>query len=173
MNKLLTQILAARNTDAEGWMNILLVVAIAIFYGLGSIVKARANKARTGEQEQLGAEQPKKGQKPPGWRAGPESNRAYRPPRKIARLEPALQPLEEPPRPQIQPDLEELPEFTAKTVKKLEDKRIGVPAEMPGAKHLSEILSDYADPDELKRAILHYEILGRPLSLRGRQEHTI
>jgi hypothetical protein len=41
-----------------------------------------------------------------------------------------------------------------------------IPAEMAEAEHLPEILSDYAEPDELRRAILHYEILGRPLSLR-------
>ncbi|MHC4630619.1 MAG: hypothetical protein ACYS9C_05030, partial [Planctomycetota bacterium] len=41
-----------------------------------------------------------------------------------------------------------------------------IPAEMAEAEHLPEILSDYDDPEELRRAILHYEILGRPLSLR-------
>ncbi len=84
---------------------------------------------------------------------------------------PALEPLEEsklvPLTPQVGPDFQELPEFTGKAVKELEDKRIVTPAEIPQAKYLSEILLDYADPDELKRAILHYEILGRPLSLRG------
>ena len=31
---------------------------------------------------------------------------------------------------------------------------------------LSDLLSDYRDPAKLRRAILHYEILGPPLSLR-------
>ncbi|MHC4110672.1 MAG: hypothetical protein ACYSUY_06330 [Planctomycetota bacterium] len=68
---------------------------------------------------------------------------------------------------QIESGIQELPEFTVKTIKKLKDKRIGAPSEIPQAKHLAEILSDYSDPDELKRAILHYEILGKPLALRG------
>jgi len=68
--------------------------------------------------------------------------------------------------PQFESEIQELPEFTVKTFKKLEDK-ISTPSEIPQAKHLAEILSDYSDPDELKRAILHYEILGRPLALRG------
>jgi hypothetical protein len=71
------------------------------------------------------------------------------------------------PTPTVGPKIQELPEFTDKIVKKLKDKRIGAPSEVPQAKNLAEILSDYSDPDELKRAILHYEILGRPLALRG------
>jgi len=79
------------------------------------------------------------------------------------------------PAPQIQPDFEELPElqtkmqalpeFTSKTVEGLVGKRKDMP-EIPESKYLSEVLLDYADPDELRMAILHYEILGRPLSLR-------
>ncbi|MHC4543426.1 MAG: hypothetical protein ACYTDW_05370 [Planctomycetota bacterium] len=71
------------------------------------------------------------------------------------------------PTPQVKSEIQELPEFTDKAVKKLKDKRISAPSEIPQAKHLAEILLDYSDPDELKRAILHYEILGRPLALRG------
>ncbi|MBA7660547.1 hypothetical protein ES703_68549 [subsurface metagenome] len=79
------------------------------------------------------------------------------------------------PAPQVQPDFEEfpelqtgieaLPEYTSKTVEGLVGKR-KVMAEFPKSKYLSEVLLDYADPDELRMAILHYEILGRPLSLR-------
>jgi len=79
------------------------------------------------------------------------------------------------PSPQVQPDFEELPEletsmealpeFTSKTVKGLVGKRRGM-AEVPESKYLSEVLLDYADPGELRTAILHYEIIGRPLSLR-------
>ncbi len=72
----------------------------------------------------------------------------------------------EPPTPQVEPMIQKLPEFTVKTVRKLKDMRIEAPVETPQAKQLSEILLDYSDPDELKRAILHYEILGRPLALR-------
>jgi len=81
------------------------------------------------------------------------------------------------PAPQLQPDFEELPElqtgiealpeFTTKAVKGLVGKRKGMADKVPEPKYLSEVLLDYADPDELRMAILHYEILGRPLSLRG------
>ena len=69
------------------------------------------------------------------------------------------------PSPQLQPKFEELP--------KLEDKGVGIPAETPYAKHVTEPLLDYDDPDKLRRAILHYEILGKPLSLRGPGEQII
>ncbi len=79
------------------------------------------------------------------------------------------------PAPQVQPDFEELPdlqtgiealpEFTTKAVKGLVGKRKGM-AEVPESKYLSEVLADFTDPEDLRMAILHYEILGRPLSLR-------
>jgi hypothetical protein len=37
--------------------------------------------------------------------------------------------------------------------------------------YFSETLLDYADPEELRKAILHYEILGKPLSLRGQSDN--
>ena len=197
-------ILAARDSDAENWMNILFVVAIVIFYAIGSIVKARANKL--GEQEQ-GEERP--GRRPAdaaGEKGGAVQRRAYEqaqrpvgwPPHKIqprpqaqpargkivprpvvqklaAKAEEAvlpafLKPLEEPelsvPRPQFQPILEELPELTGKPIKKLEERRLGLPARKEQAPPAVERLLDFEEPDELRRAILHYEILGKPLSLR-------
>lgn len=38
--------------------------------------------------------------------------------------------------------------------------------ELSPSRQVPDLLSDYADPDKLKTAILHYEILGPPLSLR-------
>jgi hypothetical protein len=165
MNYWLAQlILAARNSDDRdiGWMQILVFVILAVFYAVGSIVKAKANKTAPEGGKQI----PRK-----PARKSPESTidlqllkQLWRP----ARPTPSSQP-----RPQVQPKLEELPEFTAETVKKLEGKRVAMPAEIPQAKYLSEILSDYDDPERLRKAILHYEILGKPLSLRDPSEHLI
>ncbi|MFZ2146852.1 MAG: hypothetical protein WAV28_06495 [Sedimentisphaerales bacterium] len=81
------------------------------------------------------------------------------------------------PAPKVQPAFEEIPElgtsilelpdFTSKGVEELVGKGVDMPAEVVESRYLSEVLSDYADPEELRRAILHYEILGRPLSLRA------
>ena len=67
---------------------------------------------------------------------------------------------------QVESKIEKLPEFTSKTVKAMGDKRTAAVARGSEARYLSEFILDYSDPDDLKRAILHYEILGRPLSLR-------
>jgi hypothetical protein len=77
------------------------------------------------------------------------------------------------PKPHVQPDIQQLPEYTSKVVKGLAGKRVATAAEMPQVQHLSELLSDYASPDDLRRAILHYEILGKPLSLRNPSEQAI
>lgn len=67
---------------------------------------------------------------------------------------------------EVEPKLEKLPEYTSKTVKAVGANGISAAAQVPQGRQLLEILMDYSDPDELKRAILHYEILGKPLSLR-------
>ena len=48
--------------------------------------------------------------------------------------------------------------------------RLAEPAE---AMPFDEVLWDYDNPDELKRAIVHYEILGKPLGLRNPDESII
>ncbi|MHC4425973.1 MAG: hypothetical protein ACYSYV_07755 [Planctomycetota bacterium] len=84
----------------------------------------------------------------------------------VPTAEPTPAPKQAVPRPQVQPDIQELPEFAKKPVKGLDDKRLARPARLAPAEYLSELGLDFADPDELRRAILHYEILGKPLSLR-------
>jgi len=197
-------ILAARNGDADdtGWMNILFVVAIVIFYAIGNIIKARANKLGEQEEERPGCRPTdaarekgeavqrrayEQAQRPVGWpphkiqpRPQAQPARGKIVPRPVvqklaAKAEEAvlpafLKPLEEPelsvPRPQFQPILEELPDLTSKPIKKLEERRLGLPARKEQAPPAVERLLDFEEPDELRRAILHYEILGKPLSLR-------
>ena len=67
--------------------------------------------------------------------------------------------------PELQTGIEALPEVTTKAVERLVGKRKSM-AEVPESKYLSEVLADFTDPEDLRMAILHYEILGRPLSLR-------
>ena len=209
-------ILAARNSDSEDtrWMQTLFFIILALFYIVGSILKARANKKsekKEADQKRPGHEPSKPTpevpkfllkllypqEQPPQKQPRPE----VRPPRrKVARPQPvgqrAYPKAEKPfglptlellevskssqPRPQAQPQVGELPELTSEmalaipaTVKKLEEKPAGITAETPQPKHLPELLLDYEDPEKLRRAILHYEILGKPLSLRDPSEHII
>jgi len=218
MNELLTQIILAarRRQDGKSWMNILFIVGLAVFWVIGGILKARANKKQKDEEQlthkpgpapsnRVGVARPRAFQKTPYEQVQrPTARTPYikelqpqiQPPRrKIARLQHAVQQfaikikeaqaippetielLEEPelppPTPQVQPDFQEPPEFTGKAVKELKAMRVGMPAETARLKYLAEILLDYADPDDLRRAILHYEILGRPLSLRDPSAHII
>lgn len=204
------QVLAARRSNDRdgGWIQILVFVILAIFYAVGSIVKAKANKTALKEEKQI----PRKpARKPPRRPTGPIPRGQRRlqvakpqvqpPRRKVARPATArsavtspqptgrrlptkaeeaiklapLEPLEVSEvavlEPQVQPKLGEIPEFTTETVKKPEGKRVAMPVEKQPAKYLSEILSDYDDPEKLRRAILHYEILGKPISLREPSEH--
>ena len=204
MSKLLAQIiLAGRSDDAEGWMNILIVVVLAVFWAIGGIVKAKAKKTG-GPDEQLPG---KPARKPPlhsreareqmlkqlqrpadfaqGQRQQPrpaaqqprmkfadlraavrkfavEAEQAFQP--QSGQKTPVLKPvLTEPQNP---PKTVELTEPTGKNVKGLQDKRAYESEQMPESEYLYELLTDYADPEELRRAILHYEILGKSLSLR-------
>jgi len=184
MNELLAQIiLAARNQDGKSWMNILFIVGLAVFWVIGGILKARANKKQKDEEQltrkpgfklsdRAGVREHKAVEKTPYEQVQrPTARTPYRrepqpqiqpPRRKIARpqlfvqkfvteKEQAAPPetielLEEPellqPTPQVKLDLQELPEFTAKATKELEDMRAAIPAETPRAKYLAEILLD-------------------------------
>jgi len=75
--------------------------------------------------------------------------------------------------PQVEHGIEELPEFTTETLEKLEAKPLGLAAKRPVVKDVSRPVLDYTDADELTRAILHYEILGKPLSLRDPSQRII
>ncbi|MBC8470211.1 MAG: hypothetical protein H8D56_12130 [Planctomycetes bacterium] len=70
------------------------------------------------------------------------------------------------PTPQVQTDFEQLSGFDTGIQSLPEFKSKDMPAKAVESGYLSEVLSDYEDPEDLKRAILHYEILGKPLSLR-------
>jgi hypothetical protein len=197
------QALAARNSDEKntGWMQILVFVILSVFYAVGSIVKARANKTAPKGKEQI----PRKpARKPPDLQIlkqffglpeeaesdsqpSPEASKplvrafaAVRPRRNGKRLAVARQAAM--PQMAMPSAFSETSPLGGQVQPKLEKVTAGVttPAEIPRAnatlrstlrstRYLSEILSDYENPESLRRAILHYEILGKPLSLREQE----
>ncbi len=174
-------------------MQMLVFVVLAVVYALGSILKAKSSKAEQEKDEEL---TPKGPRKPSGGLrrlqeeflrevrgpAGPAPQpQRQAVPRKVRRPEPRVdQPWKMPEfadlsvqGPQLESGIEELPEYTSKTVKKLQGRPLGFAAKATKVEDVSEPVLDYADRDELTRAILHYEILGRPLSMRDPSERII
>jgi hypothetical protein len=217
MNMFLSQLfILARNQDVGGWVNILIIVALAAFWAIGGIIKARAEQNRM-----------QKNKKPPltpARRPSPlnresaesilekflgldtSSRPAHKPQRsdihtarpKVPYPRPAKerfssksipvkpstyqnieilkgqkfqlpQTIQEEYLHQLEPlrtNLQELPEFSADSVQKLESLAPEIAKDIP----MPRILLDFSDSDSLKKAILYYEILGRPISLRGPSE---
>ena len=185
---LIQMVLGAGGDDVDEWTNILFVVVIAVFWLVGSLLKAKANKAKQEKEEQ-----------PEGGRVA-----AKRPYEKMQRL--VARALQAQPQPQIQPAQEKIgrpkpiaqkpavkrrevqPQAVrAPAVSEIQMEAIGEPieeleklkavpmglaseeTEQPSAaveEMLEKPLFDFDNVDELRRAILHYEILGKPLSLR-------
>jgi hypothetical protein len=188
-------VLAARNSNEEnGWVQILFFVILSIFWAVGSIIKkAKANKTAPKEKEQTPRKPIRKQpeltidlkmlkqlfglpeETESSSEPGPEEfeTQATKPQiakpqvqpigRKVTRPQPVVQkiPIEtstiKAMEPQVQPKLEKVPGLTGESE---------VSTVIPQTKYLTDILSDYEDAEKLRMAILHYEILGKPLSLR-------
>ena len=204
----LAQIIALARGNDEGWMNILVLVVLAVVYGLGALIRAKGKKVEDQAQEQQtrkpqrkpsaggmgileqlfreiqqAAEgKPTREIRPSGQQAARrQTGRPQGAVRKYAaqakqanRVQPITAPakpkspgLELPvPTPKVKTDLEKLSELDTVIQALPEFKSKDKPDETAESLYLSELLSDYEDPEDLKRAILHYEILGKPLALR-------
>jgi hypothetical protein len=170
MNGLLVEIiLPARNNGIEGWMQMLVLVLVVLFYALGSILKSRAKQPETDAEEQLT-------RKPPGKPLERGRGLQRRFAQQVERT-PFGGPARRPRRPQPAQPTTEPPATDLVTEKVTTEKELPLgpltPLGEPGGELPLELLLDYADPEELRRAILHYEILGKPLSMRGPSEQII
>jgi len=188
MNYRLAQIiLAARNEDAEGWMNTLVIVLLAVFWAIGGILKARARKAEAAEEAE--EEDGKKPFRPTARRAiaTPKARGIQVSPSRIASAERGMYKdrgvaVQRPQPRRIQASAETLavgieprqakPSVTVRkgrgpetAVAKVTSEWAKKPEFVPEEPAIEPLLSA-EEPDELRRAILHYEILGKPLSLR-------
>jgi len=201
MNVFLTQILLARrNDEAEGWMNLLFVIVVAVFWAVGGILKAKSRKPdhkdQTQSQRKPVRRRPAHGVQP--WRQSTERTQArqatpaqrpqYLPASKTPAAEtgaahPLLRTLAAQieraagrmlvPSPEPEPPSPKQPEPAAEVAGQSADKQpasqvITAPAEYPLA-----LLLDHMHPDDLRRAILYYEIIGKPVSLRDSSESVI
>ncbi|MCK4292680.1 MAG: hypothetical protein KAY65_05745 [Planctomycetes bacterium] len=193
----------------RGWFQLLVLVVMAVLYGLASIVKARKRKLDVEEEEQP-AHKPAPAGRGAQQLAARQTQQAVRPePAREVRREPQprphprptavrprsaleafiaeikraaqgdiFQPAEEPKLPPAPPTVQaqpqEPPAFTAKPLPSALSKSLALGAKQPAdVDYLSKILPDLSGPDDLKKGILYYEILGKAVSLRGPSDHLI
>jgi len=168
----LTQlVLAAGEEDIDKWANILFVVVVGIFWVVGGILKAKANKAASS-----------KGQSPKGQAPKGQEQQELRE-RRLKALWEAIG-FEEPvseeggrPSSPVQRQKMVRPQPAGREPAPKKEEAISIPIlaplegagpveDIPQTEYLGEVLQDYDDPEALRRAILHYEILGKPMSLR-------
>jgi len=175
-------ILAARdNGNNASWMQLLFLVVLAVFYILGSITKAKARK--------LEEEKKQPGQKPSPKLPSRAPSKPFQkaPSREIPATD-STQPMPyleirpkgrkiTRPRPAEKKFIPEKPHRTKELVTSAEFSLKGKP---PGTyvqpqqptTNIRNLLT-LKSPADLRRAILHYEILGKPVSLRSPSEHTM
>ncbi len=177
-------------------MQILLVVIMAVVYGLSGILKSVKSKKFEGKKDQKQQGEPFD-HTPRFAPNDGASDFAYATPDKSqgkqdrqARPAGTAETISNGVKPQLampttrleakeselKPEIEELPEFvspsrlglpaTARSAPTSKRPRPAVPMEVDEVAYLGEPLLDVSDPEAMRRAILHYEIFGKPLSLR-------
>ena len=159
MQELLNEmVLAARNNDEGGWAQLLVFVVMAVIWILGGIIKARQNKVTADDfpEEQ---EDEKHKIIPLDVKKFLESKKIRHVPVQIAQRPGSVdkyleaQKYERPERKHIK--ISESAKAESKSFKPSEHAEIK-----------KEGLLEISEPDELKKAIIYSEIIGKPLSLR-------
>jgi hypothetical protein len=198
MKFLLIQIsIICQGGDGEGWGQLLFLMAMLAFYAAGALINKLKKKTEEKEREAgrgaAGAARPVRGPE----KMRPEATRPVRPVLRRPAAAPAEAPEKEIVRPKTPAEIaaERLIEFfgleevmAAEAARRLppvkEVKPAVVPAKKPAAPKVEAVkvpevkkvetkapekgLLDIKDPQDVRRAIIHYEIFGRPLSLRER-----
>jgi hypothetical protein len=176
-------------------MNIFFVVLLAVFWAIGGIIKARTKKAKEGVEEPV---TDKRVRKFPGTHPfSPLLTKQYR--QQVEQLRsrivrsrpmapsiatekksitiPSVKSLEKPKlsrlKHEFQTSMGELPKRRSESIEAFKDNYTTISTERTLSFFQMESLLDYTNIDELRKAILHYEILGKPLSLRRPGENTI
>lgn len=195
-------ILARRNDDVEGWMNLLFVIVVAVFWVLGGILKAKSKKPE--QRQRTGPPQrPVRRPQARGVQASRQAGEQPRPHPATASQRPQYAPGSKPPAgetvfshplfrnlaAQIEratgmkiPTEVPKPQAPKKPPKPLTEKfvpavKAAQPLEIKKPVDVTDfsgtLLLDTSDPNDLRRAILYYEILGKPVSLRDSSDPVI
>ena len=149
-------ILAARrdNSGDKGWVQLLVFVVMAIFWAIGGIAKARANKASSMDKEKGASQTPESLRRRKEIQLQQLMGRNAFEQQRLSSASAVKK--------RVKPVNKPMAEVKTRVLPRQDEGEIGV-AE---GEISVESLVGFEGPDELKRAILHYEILGKPLSLR-------
>ena len=176
--------------EDSGWMQLLVFVVVGVFYVLGGIIKARKRKGRIEEEDESPGEPvPPEPQREPLWAIGrPKQPHGSTVPRKsvlqtfVEEITRAAQvqvqtPQPQKPAPPLRPPrieteaVEPRKKPAGEAIAASQRKPLAVEAKQePAAGRPLAITPELASSDDLARAILAYEILGKPLSLRDAAE---
>ena len=158
-------VLAARNNDGEGWTNILFIVVMGVIWLVGGILKARANKVRKDEFEQehkhpQETRQARIQRQEQLRRAHMEEvGSQFAVVKETPRTPPFERPVDlveqKPVRPKPKPRKKVSIEPTRLSVKTSKNDFLPIDSKL-----------ELDSPDQLKKAILYHEILGKPVGLR-------
>lgn len=150
-------ILAARNGDGSPWQQMLVFVVLAVFWAVGGILKARAAKSERQKEQQ----QPPK--RPPRPQPRPLQ------PRPVAAAQSLTSEYDAKTRQGTAAATFMPPEF--KIPEPVLSKPLGLPKKLrkPVSRVIAKPSLELDSPRMLRKAILHYEILGKPLAMRDPQ----
>jgi hypothetical protein len=167
---LLQIILAARRYDEDaGWMQLLVFVIMIVFWAVGSIVKSRSKKAGTEEEKQL-EETFSEYKQQMGRQTRPQQKKTAQL-RTAARHAPAKKEPFTEPETLKSLEAERLSLFLKETETKAARPDISSEQTQPQAG--INFLPDLEGPDSLKRGVIYYEVLGKPLAMRDEPKNII
>ncbi|MHC4221225.1 MAG: hypothetical protein ACYST9_02295 [Planctomycetota bacterium] len=179
MNNLFEQLILAarrqRDSDEGGWMQLVVIVAMAIFYGVGSILKAKAEKREMQESEKTprgrGLQQPtlrravgkydqEKAQpifieveEPVRVKAIPEKELEVKQPKRLS-----------PKSSQVRDRFRKKAHAVTHPSIKTDTRKSSLDSTVSQAEEIFSL--PLADADDLKRAIVYAEVLGKPIAMR-------
>jgi len=193
-------ILARRNDEVEGWMNLLFVIVVAVFWVLGGILKAKSKKPQGKEQAGPLRRPVRRPQQAHGMQPQRRAVEKSRPRPATAAQRPQHAPASEAPAGET---VFSHPLFRNLAAQIERATGMKIPTEMPKPQAPKKpqtdkpvpaveavrppqtlkplaveeiptaLLLDTSNPDDLRRAILYSEILGKPVSLRNPSEFVI
>jgi hypothetical protein len=165
------------NGDEEGWMQLLVFIVLAVFWAIGGIMKARSAKARDEKQRQQSKPRPQPRPRPSFerlLRSEPEKARTRavqvqrpRPGRRFERDKGAREQVKEPVAVQSSESVKDV----LAEVDKID--HIGEIAPMEAA--MAAVAGqgiELGTSEQLRAAMLHYEIFGKCVGLRESREHV-